>query len=604
MIPRSLLLAGALIAVARAAAAQADSAGRAALRDTTRGRGAKADTTPPRDTTAAYLPVFPAGIAPGPLPLGTRYSFPLDSLVFTNAATLSDVLAHVPGVYVARGGFFGAPEVVLYGGRGGQGIEIYWDGMPYLPMGRDSVLLDPARISLAMLERVDVVALPATLRVYLVSLRPRSTVPVSEVRIQNGEYSIADYRGGFHKRWRSGVGLSVAADWNAIAGLPGTPTTGFNGVDLWIKGEYVPSNRGGISYQILSSTWSRKALPGLVDPRKDKRQDGQLRFFLALRPDSAGSGPRIDGTIASTAALGDSAVADRNVAAARLALSDTWHRATASVALTAGGFQRSWTLEGEAAWLPLPFLTLAADARRSTYTLGRTGRRAHLAAGVRLPFGLSAHGDLATGRDLDAPALPADTAQRATDLAGAIRWDSRFASLEFGGVRRDPFSPMGFAAGLVGRDSINGLGPTPRSTFATFQGSLRPLPGLTLSGWYFNPLTGGGDFEPPYHARVSVTFYSKFWRHFRSGAFALRGEYAFESWSGGLGGVHRDTLGNASQIPLPGATFSEFNLQLQIVGVTAFWVQRNSRFFHGGYVHGLDYPRRAQFYGVRWVFNN
>src|SRR5260370_31454789 len=104
-----------------------------------------------------------------------------------------------------------------------------------------------------MLERGDVVAFPATLRVYLVSMRPRSTVPASEVRIQNGEFSIADYRGGFHKRWRSGVGLSVDADWNAIAGVPGTTTTGVNSVDLWIKGEYVPNNRGGSPYPILGS---------------------------------------------------------------------------------------------------------------------------------------------------------------------------------------------------------------------------------------------------------------------------------------------------------------------------------------------------------------
>ena len=510
---------------------------------------------------------------------------------------------HVPGVYVARGGYYGAPEVVLYGGRGGQGIEIYWDGMPYLPMGRDSVLLDPARISLAMLERVDVVVLPATLRVYLVSTRPRSTVPASEVRIQTGDYSIADYRGGFHKRWRSGVGLSIGADWNAIAGLPGTPTTGFNSVDLWLKGEYV-SDRAGISYQILTSNWDRSALAGLVDRRKVKRQDRFLRFFLAARPDSEGPGPRFEGTIATTTVLNDSAVADRNVAAARLVLSNTWHRASASVAATAGEFRRSWSVEGQAAWMPLSFLTLAADARRTLYTLDRTGERAHVSAGLRLPLGLSAHGDLATGKDLDAPALDADTAQRATDLAGSVRWDSRIASLEFGRVRRDPFIPMGFAAGLAGHDSINALGPTPPSSYITVHGAVRPLPGLTLSGWYFDPVVGGGDFEPPYHGRFSVTFYSKFWRHFRSGAFALRGEYAVESWSGGLGGVRRDSLGNTSQIPLPGATFSEFNLQLQVVGVTVFWVQRNSKFFHGGYVHGLDYPRRAQFYGVRWIFTN
>src|SRR3989454_10114649 len=154
--------------------------------------------------------------------------------------------------------------------------------MPYLPMGRDSVLLDPARISLAMLERVDVVVLPATLRVYLVSMRPRSTVPVSEVRIQTGDYSIADYRGGFHKRWRSGAGLSIGADWNAIAGVPGTPTTAFNSVDLWLKGEYVPNDRGGISYQILTSTWERKALAGGVCHRDEEPQVPAAR--VCLRP--------------------------------------------------------------------------------------------------------------------------------------------------------------------------------------------------------------------------------------------------------------------------------------------------------------------------------
>jgi len=77
-----------------------------------------------------------------------------------------------------------------------------------------------------------------------------------------------------------------------------------------------------------------------------------------------------------------------------------------------------------------------------------------------------------------------------------------------------------------------------------------------------------------------------------------------ESWSTGLGGVRRDTLGNVFQVPLAGATFIENDLQIQIVGVTAFWTVRNSNFFRGSYVHGLSYPRRLQYFGVRWNFTN
>jgi len=33
-------------------------------------------------------------------------------------------------------------------------------------------------------------------------------------------------------------------------------------------------------------------------------------------------------------------------------------------------------------------------------------------------------------------------------------------------------------------------------------------------------------------------------------------------------------------------------------------VVRNSNFFRGSYVHGLSYPRRFQYFGVRWTFTN
>src|SRR5207237_9191120 len=98
------------------AAAQADTP----RRDTT--AAAAQDTTPrdttQRDTTPALLPVFAAAIAPGPFPLGMRYTFTTDSLLFSNTRTLSDLLGHIPGVYVARGGWYGQAELVLFVGRG------------------------------------------------------------------------------------------------------------------------------------------------------------------------------------------------------------------------------------------------------------------------------------------------------------------------------------------------------------------------------------------------------------------------------------------------------------------------------------------------------
>src|SRR5439155_464005 len=200
----------------------------------------------------------------------------------SNVQTLSDLLAHIPGVYVARGGIYGAGEIPFYGGRGAAGLEIYWDGVPYLPLGRDSLFLDPARISLAPLERVDVIVLPASLRVYLVTLRQRSTETASQVGVATGEVKTANYRGAFLHRWRSGLGLSLVADYNNTDGIEGSSSTAFNSVDLWLKAEYVPSARFGISYQTLSSRWHRGAGQRIADWHPQRR-DGIFRLFAAAR---------------------------------------------------------------------------------------------------------------------------------------------------------------------------------------------------------------------------------------------------------------------------------------------------------------------------------
>ena len=159
------------------------------------------------------LPIPEPAVPIGPLPPGTRYAFTRDSLRWMSGVTLADLLAEIPGVYVARTGFLGQPEFIMYAGHGAAAVELYWDGLPMVPMGRDSVHNDLGRVNLTYLDRVDVLVLPSTLRVYLVSSSRASTNPRSALRVLAGDFSTGGYAGVFQKRTPGGLGLNLAADF-------------------------------------------------------------------------------------------------------------------------------------------------------------------------------------------------------------------------------------------------------------------------------------------------------------------------------------------------------------------------------------------------------
>jgi len=212
---------------------------------------------------------------------------------------------------------------------------------------------------------------------------------------------------------------------------------------------------------------------------------------------------------------------------------------------------------------------------------------------------LSARAEVAWQDDAQSPLVTTDSLQRTLDVAGWIGLDNRLITLEVGRGRRDPFAPLGFAAGISTVDSLN---PTPRTEFVAAHASLRIAPGFRLSGWYFDPVVGGGDFEPPRHGLVSLSFYSKFWRVFKSGIFALRAEVAMESWSHAtLGGIDRATR---AQRAMTGSSFVNTNLEIQLAGVTIFWAVQNINVMRSSYVEGLGYPKASQQYGARWFFTN
>jgi hypothetical protein len=460
------------------------------------------------------------------------------------------------------------------------------------------VYLDPARIPLGPIERVDVVVLPASLQVYLVTRRHRSTSPQTQVGILSGLQDIADYRAGYAIRTRGGLGVSLLADWNSVGQGPFNSTsTPFGSSDLWLKLDYVPPDgRIGASFQISSASWHRSAAGPVAGWRQDRR-DRLLRLFVAQRDD--GTGWRFTTTLATSGISQDTAIAPRTLSMAIVEASEVLPRAElgAAARFGAGGFPQQ--LEARGGWTPIAPLTVAAWVRQSLYSAGRSGTRGYLTGGLALPLGFSARAEIAWQRDLQAPLVASDRAQQALDVAGWVGFHSRRLTFEIGRGRRDPFAPLGFAQGI---GTVDSLGPTPATAFLAGHAAVQIVSGLTLAGWYFGPVTGGGDFEPPHHGRLSLTFYSKFWRVFKSGIFALRGEVAMESWgSWPFGGI--DTTG-AGQRQLPGATFVDTHLEMQLAGVTLFWTIQNVNLMRGSYVNGLGFPRAAQQYGARWFFTN
>jgi len=110
----------------------------------------------PRHPAALPARTPPRRFPAGPLPRGTRYTFNADSLVLSNVQTLSDLLAHIPGVYVARRAASTAPgRSYSPGGRGGGGSRKSTGTGVAVPAARAATRCSstPARIPLAPLER-------------------------------------------------------------------------------------------------------------------------------------------------------------------------------------------------------------------------------------------------------------------------------------------------------------------------------------------------------------------------------------------------------------------------------------------------------------------
>jgi hypothetical protein len=606
----------------------------AQIADTTQVDSLARDTT---DYTGLFLtaqrdarrliPVPPRIGAGTLLPLHSRLVIDRDSILWHNAETVSDLLSKVPGVYLLRGGWAGRSELPAYQARGATSVEYVLDGIPYLPMGQDSVMVDPTLLPVSFLDRIEIERLPGQLRVLLFTHRHDRSVPYSRIGIASGDLQIARYQGQLEKRSARGPGFSAAFDHFGVPVQRGQVGE-YSNTQEWIRLEYVPSPRFGAEMQYFHSAPDREPLLNattlrdtLSRARHGSRHDWSGRVFMAGRGN--GLGPRLDlvasrttwtdeiekdSTVVLTESLGkDGTVVktDTSYAVGRHRRSVTQVGAVAAYRVPAGSLEA--TVFYRSSWTPVDFrvrggvaptrwLTAGLEAVYRTHDGSRSSRWATARAGVTLPLGFSASGVWRRGSEVALPSVRGDAAQDLDDRALTGAWRGGFAEVEATYSWNAGYRPSGYAQ----YPALVNIAASGRTEWVSLNARIAPRQWLIVDGWYSTPQGTRPEGQPPTHSVINATLQSKFLPTFSSGIFNLKLQGTMENWGSGMLG--RDVAG--TPVSLKGATFFRSYIGLQIGAFTAYYDRYNLQGTRLGYVPGLGIPAYASTFGVRWEFLN
>jgi len=543
------------------------------------------------------LPVLPHLGTEGPRAPLSRMVLERDSLEWALAETVGDLLQRVPGVYLWRAGWVGRTEYPNYQARGPASVEYLLDGMPYLPIGPDSIGVDPSFFSLSLFERVDIEHWPGLLRVSLYTRRHRLKAAGSRIGISSGDKEIARYTAALERRYLSGIGFGMGGE-RMVAPTASGESSDFDITNIWLQLGYIPNDRLGFQAQFITSNPDRKPFVDLGDTLelalKGRRSDALIRGFWRNRPDEQGL--RVDVLFGRTAWKGmgfRDEIRQGGVAVG-------WRSPTAG--LTARALNRSrftpWDFRVDAGWTPVAGVSVSGEAGYQTHDAERSSRWVGLRGGLSLPLGLVAAGALRSGSIVAAPALLNDQAQDITDWRASLRWERPWAALEVGYAETGAYRPPSYRPFLP---SIAGLAGAPKTEWVTLNWRLAPRQWLTLEGWYSDP-TGGNtpDGLPATHSLTTATIRSKFWRTFPSGIFDLKAQVSYESFGDGV--IGRDTTGAA--LTLDGASFWRTMIEIRLDKFILYWDRFNLQASRKTYVPGFKIPNFGSTFGVRWEFTN
>jgi hypothetical protein len=534
------------------------------------------------------------------LPPLARIVLPRDSIDFRNAETLGDLLAEVGGVYLWRGGWVGRPELPNYLGRGATGVEYIVDGVPFIPVGPDSLAVDPSLLPLGGIERIEIDRLPGLLRVHLFLRNHDRLAPRTRLNIGRGNFDQARYDGQFEKRFRFGLGVSLGAGYNVTNGWD-APVGDFNQSNGLLQVNYLPSPRFGAQIRWLLTGVNREANLSGTDtiglPVKGDRNEVQARVFHRTGGDSLGW--RTDLIVSRTAWNGGEGpdTVDQSFWRTGVTVSNRTPTASLSGSLWYGS--RWTTMDGRlsASWAPTGILSVAVEEVHQRHEGDRSSTWLGLQAGVRLPLGATASGMWRTGSVVARPAMAGDGSQDLSDREARVAWQRSWFGLEGSYTRLADFQPVAYRQFSPVIDSIAPSGPT---EWITASVRVAPRQWFTLSGWYSTPLGPLPEGLPPHHSMITAAIRSKFLRTFPSGIFDLKLAISMENWSTGTLG--RDPSG--APVTLAGATFVRGLIQMQFLGFIIYYDRYNILNSPSGYVPGFPLPVYGTTYGVRWTFLN
>ncbi|HEU4682084.1 MAG TPA: hypothetical protein VFS51_10075, partial [Gemmatimonadales bacterium] len=500
-------------------------------------------------------------------------------------------------------GYIGRPEPVSFQGRGAASAEYYLDGIPYVAAGADSIGVDPALFSLSFLDRMEVERWPGQLRVHLFTRRHDRLAPRSRIAIARGDNNFARYEAALERRFSTGPGFALGADYLSSPTASGLRST-YSNTQVWVQGSYIPSTRFGAQYRLLRSGPNRRPYVTTAAGIEDTiglgydatRTDAHFRLSLQSggRGRDEGLGPRIDLIYARTGWNGAGLHQQINQIGGYLT-----YRAR-SVSIGGSAFHRTrWTpldVRASVGWTPIAPFSARAELVHQRHFGGRNSDYADLAAGLEPVRGLAVTGSARIGRMVAVPSVLSDTTQEVRDFQATLGWNRARLGFQVGYARTTDFNPPAYPEFL----RIVSLAQIPETEWVTGSVRFAPLQWLTLETWYSDPRTASVDGVPPTHSVSSATIRSKFLRKFPSGIFDLKLRLTLESW--GTGTIGRDLSG--APIILRGATLVRSLIQFQLDKFSLYWDRVNLTDSPRTYVPGFEIPGLGSNFGVRWEFLN
>jgi hypothetical protein len=538
-------------------------------------------------------------------PTGSRLVLNRDSIDWAAARTVGELLAASTPGYLWRAGWLVTAEMPTVLGGGATSVDYVFDGLPVLPLGPDSIAVDPSLWSLDLIDRVEVERSPGRLRVFLWSRQHDRAAPATRIGIATGDRAFARYLASFAKRYNSGIGVALAADYVNV-----DPPQGGSGGGHITNGfaqlSWQPSPRYGVQLTTRVTAPSRdvllrdsdapEAFPDTLDPGLvGRRTDTELRFGWRQSEDQFGW--HGDAWLARSSWKSDSADQDQDVGTIGTIIG---YRRPASSAEFQLLHRTEWTpVDSRLAlgWAPRSWLSGAVEGVYQRHDGDRRSRWMTTRLGLELPRGIRIGATMSHGERVDAPALSDLEAASFSAYEGSVglglgplEVEGRITSTDV----RTPLATRPFVA-------IATLARQPRTEWLGLSARLAPTNWFAIASHYEHPQGFQiPDGVPPHHAWTTATINSRFLHNFPSGIFRLKAQAVVETWSPGV--IGRDALGEP--IALPGLTFVRGILQLQIGSFIAYWDRVNFQATDGGTVPGYQLFRLGSSYGVRWQFSN